>query len=193
MDRYAIALGKFPSFADVYEAVFGYREPWEYQTGRRYNSRQIWFNFDGFRKGVMASIQILSEPNPRYHTHWVQTDALEVLPIDQPNRNGQVYQEESFFHSLQQQAIVSNRPIIVHTQIPPLRGQNHWVTMLDDYSWRDTLGSALQYSSSVTIRLKRGEPGTNITGGVIGVFDPNLTPQNKKGAKLLWPTIMKRR
>lgn len=55
----------------------------------------------------------------------------------------------------------------------PLRGMTHMAAAIDDHSWyTPPLGSTLQYPSSITMRLKKRESNTNITGGVLGIVNP---------------------
>jgi hypothetical protein len=110
MNRYQIMLGKFPTFAETYDAVLGYKEPWEYQKGKRYNSKgPLWFDFSSLNRGHQ-SIRFIDYP-PRVYHHWVQGDwatrrreptVREFVDYtnllgrdgDSPNRNGDVYHRE---------------------------------------------------------------------------------------------------
>jgi len=115
MNRYQLALGKFPTYAETYDAVLGYKEPLEYQKGRRYDSRKKWLCY--FSEPGEHPIRFL-EPGPTHYQHYIRGDwvvrtreptVLEFANLTgrdsdriscscpiceaghQPNRNGRVY------------------------------------------------------------------------------------------------------
>jgi hypothetical protein len=87
MNRYQIALKKFPTYAETYEAVFGIKEPWEFQTGKRHLQKKGSWYFKFF-SSPLRQISFSSTTDFQYPQHYIQ----EYLGYwTQPNRNGRIY------------------------------------------------------------------------------------------------------